>query len=334
MRYPLAWVAAEQDVALMGYSPYEGVGALGQAAPPGTAYMGAHEDVLEVKHVLHRLGQQARTRGATETRYREILLEGPYASAWEGAAADELVMALSRHTLGSGVTGPYWGLTGSKFGAGIVGGPQATRAGLDVLRKAAEATGSAMPRYAAWRDGGGTTIAAITKHGPFWDEKGYTPVASDGVPEYVAAADQVDQSLIDCWNQLFATQNEAARQLLLDECVLPMRLAHHQAALEANKHQPDPDCGPNHVYDRATGTCRLGGQVTLPEQQIELDKQKARAHCIEQYMAEGMSRRKAEKLCPYGPPPTNYGSVGLALALGAGAGLGLWYLTRKRKPAR
>jgi hypothetical protein len=364
-RYPLEWVAREQQVALMGdyeqpgqleaaYTPYRsdnGHWALGQ--PGETPYdLNVPEHVLELKTALYELAKRDtdpfRNPGnpILEERWKDMILDGRYASSWDGASADEFVLAISRYVPGSGITGPFMQIAGSKFGRGILGGPQPTAKGLEVIAGAVQQRLGGVPpmtSYLKWR--GGTinppsdwsgpgdeaVVLPITRMGPVWEPYGYTPVADDGVPEWVGYARQVDESLLSCWQAMAAMTGatEEQRRLALQDCVLTMRQAHHQAALKANANQPDPECPEGLVYHRDKGECGLPGVVTLPEIDIETTNEQVRQQCIDDYMAEGMSRREAEKICPYGQ--SRLAGVAMPVAIGAAAALGFWYFTRKRK---
>lgn len=367
-RYPIEWVTREQQIALMGdyeqpgklehaYTPYSadnGHWALGQ--PGTTPYnLNLPENVLELKTALYELAKRDSDPFRNpddpilETRWKDMILDGRYGSSWDGASADEFVMAISRYAPGSGLTGPYMQIAGSRFGKGILGGPQPTAKGLEVIAGAVHQRLGGLPpmtSYLKWRGdtafappsdwsgpGDDAVVLPINRMGPVWDPAGYTPVADDGVPDWVGYAAQIDESLISCWQQLAGlTVTEDQRRLALQDCVLTMRQAHHQAALRANANQPDPECPQGLVYDRSKGECGLPGTVTLPEVDIVTSKAEVRAQCIEDYMTEGMTRSEAEKICPHGESRwSSVSGVAMPVAVGAAAALGLWYFTKKRR---
>lgn len=255
---------------------------------------------------------------ATEQVWKQIVTEGPLASAWDGPTSDEFVAAISRYATEPvfAIAGPFFQLGGSSFGRyGIVGGPQPTAAGLEVLAGAVnEKLGGepAMKKYLAWRGGvfappsqtSGPPATAVVipnrRHGVAWRLDGYTPVYPEGDPTWVGHANTIDQHLVECWQQLAAlpaTAPEATRTLLLQDCILQQRSAHDAAAREANKSAPTPSCPAGQIYDRYDGRCREPGTLETPEVALIADVE----GCVEVSVTEdGMERAAAEKACMEG----------------------------------
>lgn len=364
-RFPLEWVGSRQDVQLRGDYVIGGPGCgeisafasgLGQASSQPYD-LNVPEHVIELKLALFELAKRDADSFRNpddpikERRYKDMILDGRYAASWDGATADEFVMAISRYQGDSSLSGPFMQIGGSRFGAGIVGGPQPTAQGLEVIAGAVEQRLGGTPKmsnYLGWRGGAipppssisgpdeNAVVTPVRRHGPFWDKDGYTPVADDGVAEWVGIASQVDQSLVQCWQQLMEAPTEEIRSLVLSDCLLPQREAHHTAALQANANQPDPDCGEGYFYDRANAECRKRTDIILPPTDIEISKAEARRICIEGQMQDhGLSRSEAERICPYAPKGSPFWqNMGLALAVGGAAGLGIWYLTKKKGRSR
>ena len=173
-RSPIEWISREQDVALMGdyelvaddvaFTPYafDNHAAMGQ---PGTTPYNLNDPVAitELKMALYELAKRDSDplrnpeNPILETRWRDMILDGDYATSWDGASADEFVLAISRYASPSGITGPHMQIAGSRFGKGILGGPQPTAKGLEVIAGAVnQRLGGLpqMPSYLAWRGGG------------------------------------------------------------------------------------------------------------------------------------------------------------------------------------
>jgi hypothetical protein len=334
--------------------PYLRLDAMGQEVQAGTSQpydLNAPGAVLELKRALVALAQagadplKSPADPIQETVWKEIILTGPHAESWEGAAADELVTAISRYAPGSEIAGPYIQLGGSNFGKyGIVGGAQPTAAGLEVIAGAVEVKLSgqpAMQQYLKWRGGtfappstvsgppANAQVLPVHRHGPFWDPGGYTP-AWEGAPEDMKAAiAKLDDSLVACIQQQEQLQTEGQRVVGIQDCLRAVRATRHQAVLLANQGAPPPECPVEHHYDAAEGRCvKDTGIVHLPPPTV--------ADCVEAYMTvEGKTREEAEAIC--GAPAggsTRWARVGGAVALGALVGLGLYYVTTTRRRSR
>lgn len=308
--------------------------------------------VLEIKKALVALAQadadplRNPDDPIQETVWQEIVMTGPHAEAWEGAAADELVTAMSRYAPTSGIVGPYVQLGGSQFGKyGIVGGAQPTAAGLEVLAGAVQQRLGGQPvmgSYLKWRGGAFSPPSTVSgppstaqvipvgRHGAFWDPTGYTPMW-EGAPEALQAnVTQLDESLISCIQQQGSLQNEGQRLLGINDCLRPVRATRHQAVLLTNAGAPPPQCPTGHTYDAGQGRCvEDTGYVTLPPPSM--------ADCVRAYMeVEGKSRSEAEAICagPGASSATRWARMGGAIVVGGALGLGLYYLTSKRRRGR
>lgn len=335
------------------------------------------EVMAELKRALVALAQYEvdpfrNADPATEMVWKQIVLEGPYADAWDGASADEYITAISRYASEPyfKIVGPYFQLGGSRFGRyGIVGGPQPTAAGLEVIAGAVnEKLGGTpkMERYLAWRGGmfappsqtSGPPATAVVipshKHGPFWQVNGYTPIYPEGDPTWVAAGAEIDDSLVNCWQQLADlpwNAPEATRALLLEDCIATERASHDQAARQANKTAPTPTCPPGQIWDSSASRCRDGGVIDLPEDTVVLDvpgcvaasmeedhlsREQAEKECMEgcvQFFMDkrGRSRAEAEKLC--GKKGLSTAAAATTVAVGAVLGVAA-YLIHKRHKAQ
>lgn len=348
-RYPLALLRyqglsnyEQADAAVRSNQPYDR--GLGQPETPFN--LDDPQAVIELKQALVALAKHGsdplkNPDPITEEAFKRIIVDGPYASAWEGAAADELVAALSRYAPMSGIDGPYIQLGGSSLGKyGIVGGPQPTAQGLEVIAGAVqtELGGSPrMQRYLTWRDGAfeppsnvsgppaEAQVTSITRHGPFWDPLGYTPVYEQGEPSWVDVVTQLDESLITCWQQLLQLEGatEEQRRLAIEECILPTRRSRHEATLKANQGAPLPSCPAGQIYDAAVNACvEDRGVVTLPEVTAE--------DCVKAYVAEGRSEAQAREICGAGQSSKVAAMAG-AVGVGAALGVGIWYLTKGKR---
>jgi hypothetical protein len=358
-----------QREALMGYgggyeragaaerqaSPYIELGAMGQDVQGDTSKpfdLNAPGVVVEIKKALVALAQadadplRNPDDPIQETVWQHIVLQGPHADAWEGAAADELVTAMSRYAPTTGLQGPFVQLGGSKFGKyGIVGGAQPTAQGLEVLAGAVQQRlggQPAMTKYLAWRGGAFAPPSTVSgppanaqvipsgRHGAFWDPSGYTPLW-DGAPDNLKqAVTQLDESLIACIQQQADLKTEGQRLIGINDCLLPTRASRHQAVLLANEGAPPPECPAGHSYDAAQGRCvEDTGIVDLPPPSM--------ADCVKAYMEiEGKSRAEAEAICmgPGASGDTRWARMGGAALVGGAIGLGLYYLTTTRRRRR
>lgn len=333
------------------YNPYARLDALGDTSQPFDLRSPAA--VLELKHALVALAQHGSdplkvSDPIQEDRWKRIQLTGPGAAGWEGPAADELVAAISRHAKASGIAPPYIQLGGSSFGKyGIVGGPQPTAHGLEVIAGAVQTLlGGApqMTQYLAWRDGTFKPPSSVSKppenaqvnlvewSHPYWDQESYTPAWPEGDPIYVKAAEQLDDALVACWQQLaeMTDATEEQRRLAIDECILPVRAQRHEAVLLANKGAPAPSCPTGQRWDKALAQCVVNtGIVDLPPVGAE--------ECVQAYMElEGKSEAEAREIC-MAPKRSGAGvlsSAGGAVAVGALAGAAIWYMMREQKKRR
>jgi hypothetical protein len=353
--YPLRWLERQQQTSLLG-SNYEAVGAVEQAHSPydglGAAAkapfdLNDPEAVAEIKRALVALAErdadpfQGPSDLITETVWKEV---DPTSPAWDGQTADEFVAAISRYAPNTGVFGPYMQLGGSKYGEhGIVGGPQPTANGLEIIAGAVETKLNGTPRmskYLAWRGGmfnppsmvskppPGSVVIPTGDGGRFWDPASYTPTWPDGDPEAVASAAAADAALIECWRGLEKAKSEAARMSWLLACARMGRAVHHAHTLRANVGAPDPKCPPQMKYNRTQGTCtRLPGIIDLPPTEITLES------CVSAYMElEGKSEEEARRLC--GADARAGAGAVPALALGAAVGLGIWWWQKSHTTTR
>lgn len=352
--YALSWLdgyerpgTAEAEGSPYDYTPP--ARALGQ--PGETPFDLSDPDaVLELKQALYQLALldadplRNPVDRIREEAYKRMAMTGRYASSWDGPSADEFVMAVSRYAPDSGLTGPFMTLGGSRFGKyGIVGGPQPTAAGLELIAGAVEERLGGYPRmsrYLAWRGGvfdppsetsgpgADAVVLPIQRHGAAWQRDGYTVVDHDeGVPVWVAQVAEYDEALVECWHKASTlATDESSRWTYYRACMLPLREQRHEAAKRANANMPEPDCPAGYDYDRARAECVKLPDVPSPETD--------QSRCIADAMKAGMSRRQAENKCllPGQKGPIERAkSAAPALAVGAAIGLGVWWWTSKKR---
>lgn len=312
-------------------SPYS---AFGQAAAPFDLNGQATIELKKALVALAALGSDP-SRNAdpiTERLWQKIMVDGPYADAWEGPAADELVTAIGRYAPSSGVAGPYTFLRASATGRyGINGGPQPTAAGLEVINKAlAERLGGnpAMLKYAQWRGwwapSDNAQVLPNTKTGPFWQKDGYTTANESAGTEIVELVNRADDWLIKCWQLQETLGSEAERAANLDNCILAARSERDAAARLANQSVQPPACAPGDEWDYTAGTCVTpSGVIHLPEV-TPTDEM-----CIDAYVSQGKSKSEARRLCGVEPESILAG-MGLPIVLGVALGGGLWWWQNRR----
>lgn len=332
--------------------------ALGDTSQPFD--LGAPGVVREIKRALVALARadadplRNPNDPVLETRWRDVAEElsgdprkGPLghsvADAWTGATADEFVAAIGRYRgLASGLSGPFFQLGGSEFGTyGIVGGPQPTAHGLEIIAGAVQERLGGFPQiqtYMAWRDGSfappsvasapaaNTPVLPTPAHGPAWSEDGYTVAFPGGDPQLIAAVKNFDEELVDCWASLAQAQTEAERYEILQQCILPLRSERHLATLKLNVDAPEPPCPAGQEYRADLARCVPSTTLAPPTLQ----------DCVDAYMElEGRSPAAALAICRGEDPPPENGPTAaginkalMAVVVGGALGGALWYFTK------
>jgi LPXTG-motif cell wall-anchored protein len=339
--YELAGIAEREA------SPYLSLGEEPRAAMSQPFDLNAPGVPLEIKQALVALARvdadplTAQGDPIRETVWQELVLSGPYQDAWEGAAADEFVTAISRYAPASGIPGPYVRLGGGAGKYGIVGGAQPTAAGLEVLAGAIQTKLGGVPsmqRYLAWRGGvfappstisgppAGAAVLPIQRSGKFWDPTGYTPMWSGAPADIRQNVERLDESLISCIQSQVTLQTEEQRLIGINDCLRSVRAARHQLVLLANKDAPLPECPDGSHYDRSAARCVPNTPIDLPPVDIPIP---GTEECVADLIASGRSPEDAKALCT--ETAKTGSSPWLGIAVGAGLGLGAYYLWKRRE---
>ena len=262
------------------YTPYA-LRALGEGEVPYD--LNTPGAVKEIKDVLIALGKQQADPIANpsdpqiEKIYSFIDTSPGFEDAWDGATADALVLAIGR----------YKDLAGFMFSPGsfaqlqpqtdefgnetIVGGPQPTVSGLEVLAQAARKLLHDSPQldhYVAWRGGSLTNpfssppkqnVVSSTKLGRAWDPHGWTvawrkgPVATAN-PDLVGKLDLTEESLRTSWNAAQLETSEQARKARAD-ALSSDRLARDAIVRQLNAGATEPTCSEQSVWSAKDGAC-------------------------------------------------------------------------------
>jgi len=239
--------------------------------------------VKEIKDVLVALGQFQSDPIAhpadpqTEQIYKLIDRTAGFEDAWDGATADAYLLAISRYKdLGDFLftPGPFAQLIAQTDALGnetIVGGPQPTVVGLEVLAQAANKLLHGSPQlnqYLSWRGGSlnnpfssapKQNVVSAKKIGRAWAPHGWTVAWRDGPaaksdPDLLSKLDLAEQTLKTDWNAAQLERTESARKARAD--ALGADRAQREAIVaQLNKGAPEPSCGVDTVWSAAEGAC-------------------------------------------------------------------------------
>jgi hypothetical protein len=250
--------------------------------------------VTEIKHLLIALGNQNSdfnynpSDPQTEDTFKYIDLSPDYADSWDGPTADAFALTVGRHVnrfpalMPAERRQPLVQLPKFKDTSGadvVVGGPQPTVAGLELLAQASKDVlkgASQLQQYLAWRGGvldclgagwlhGECTppdqlVVPTTRQGKAWDPRGLTvawrtgPAAQDN-PELLSQLNMLDQSLETSWLLAPYEQTEAARKARAD-AIVSARGQRDQIARQLNKGATSPSCeDPASEWSPISGKC-------------------------------------------------------------------------------
>jgi hypothetical protein len=367
-----AFMRRAQDVSLMGignyeraqsgdrrYSPYDS--AFGQLQTPyDLNETGAVAEIKVVLRELAKLGADPLGPDPiTEETWQFIDTSPEYIDAWDGPTADEFLLAVGRRRATSAPVknAPFAtaALAESKGRFEIIGGPQPTVSGLELLAQAAHELlkdSVQLDNYLAWRGGnlddwfGGPPEALsipTSRFGRQWDPRGWTFAWRDGDvakanPEMIAQLDMIEESIKHSWNYAQQTANEAYRanraNILRD-----LRQQRHDLVLALNQGAPPPECSAGLIWSRTKSTCvdRCPGQkwdavrgacvTTVTPAELPYA---THAECVDQHRQDGFSEEYADTQCALEFPDRGVSAaalVGLAAAAGLGA---LWWWRRRQ----
>jgi hypothetical protein len=239
--------------------------------------------VKEIKDVLVALGRYQSDPVAhpndaqIEQTYKSIDRSPSFEDAWDGASADAFVLAIGRYKdLGGFLFSPgafaqLQPQVGQFGGETIVGGPQPTVSGLEVLAQAARKLLHGSPqldRYVSWRGGSLSNpfsappkqnVISSTKIGRAWDPHGWTvawrngPVATAN-PDLLNKLDMIEGSLKTSWNAAQLETSEQARKARADALGAD-RVARDAVVRQLNKGAPEPTCSEQDVWSAKDGAC-------------------------------------------------------------------------------
>lgn len=270
--------------------------------------------VKEIKDVLYHLAkaksdslQNDSDELQTEESWKYMRRSGEHADAWDGPTADAYVLAVSRYRDLAGYIlepPPFSQLLVEFQGGktGVIGGPQPTIPGLEMLAQASRKLLGGSPQlsqYVQWRGGDLSSLLDLPpdakvfpalKAGPIYDTRGWTlawregPVAKSQ-PQLVDELDLVEESLAANWRMAQVEPDEKGRQDRFNS-IASNRSTRDQIVRQLNKGAPPRDCGDINFkwsweQNKCVSRCPEGmevvpGQdgcaVVLPELDITLKK--------------------------------------------------------------
>lgn len=261
------------------HSPYE-IGALGQTKEPYD--LNQPGSVAEIKRVLIALAQRQSDPlrnpddPATEDLWKYIDTDKAFLDAWDGPTADEFILATSRYRdLTDGPHAQLVEIQGASGTRSIVGGPQPTVRGLELLAKASHKYLADTPQlttYLGWRGGdigsffdmltGGAPEAAATpshQTGRAWNPRGWTIAWKDGPvavarPELLSDLNLMEESLKTAWLAGQQEPDEKSR-LVRAKALTELRRQRHDLVIQLNKGAVVPSCPGEQVWSGVHGAC-------------------------------------------------------------------------------
>lgn len=380
-----AFMQRAQQVSIMGVGSYEGAGTVERQYAPYIGAFGQAQKgydlnqpgaVSEIKDVLVELARYFsdstnRPDPATETIWKHIDRSADFKDAWDGPTADELVLMVGRlRDLGPTFGDPAYiqlkpvDFAGQK--SDIVGGPQPTVQGLELLAQAAQKYlkgEKQLHRYLAWRGGSlnswfsgppDSFVKQCHTRGRAWNPRGWTQAWLDGTvakkdPNLLGQLDLAETSLKTSWGiapYLTDEKQRAERANYLTSG----RLARHDIVKQLNAGAPDPSCAnpaekwsseqgacvdrcpePDKVWDTATGVCAY--LIEPPDDDKPYHDYDS---CLAEHLRTGFDKETSEGFCSleYPKSPKAKSTINTTAVVVVGATLGLaawWYFTADRK---
>ncbi len=321
--------------------------------------------VAEVKVVLRELAKLgADPLGQdpiVEDTWKHIDTSPEFIDAWDGPTADEFVLAIGRLK-------PHLGITQGKFASAapvehkgrfeIIGGPQPTVEGLELLAQAARKLLKdtvQLDNYLAWRGGdldewfGGppeTLVLPTKRFGRQWNPRGWTFAWRDGDvattnPGLVANLDLLEDSIHQSWNAAQHMQSEAQR-LQRADILRDLRQQRHDLVKQLNVGAPPPECEPHQLWSKPEGACV--DRCPAPDKRWDpvvgacaltilpgTAPYATHAECIEHHRKHGYSEEYTDTQCALEFSDRGV-SAAAVIGLAAVAGLGaLWWWKKRGK---
>lgn len=338
------------------YSPYDS--AFGQLKTPYD--LNEPGAVAEIKVVLRELAKlRSDPLGPdpiTEDTWQFIDMSREHIDAWDGPTADEFLLAISRRRATAPSDAPFATASPveSKGRFEIIGGPQPTVAGLELMAQASHKLlkdSVQLDNYLAWRGGtlddwfGGppeTLVIPTGKFGRRWNPRGWTFAWRDGdvaknSPVLITQLDMIEDSIKHSWNyaqQMTTEADRAARANILRD----LRQQRHDLVLVLNRGAPPPECNTGLVWSLSKSACvdRCPGQkwdavrgvcvsmVTPTELPYA-----THAECVDQHRQDGYTEEYADTQCAFEFPDRGVSAaavIGVAAMVGIGA---LWWWKRR-----
>ena len=226
--------------------------------------------VKEIKDVLFELAkkksdslQTISEDLQTEDSWKHMRRTGKHADAWDGPTADAYVLAIGRYKDMAGYLlepPPFSQLLVEFQGGktGVIGGPQPTIAGLEMLAQASRQVLGGTPQlsqYVEWRGGDLSSLFDIPpdakvfpalQAGPIYDKRGWTlawrdgPVAQNN-PQLIDELEIVEGSLEANWRMAQLEPDEKGRQERANS-IRGNRSTRDSIVRQLNKGAPPKDC--------------------------------------------------------------------------------------------
>lgn len=359
--------AAEQQ-----YSPYDiaPISAFGATAP---YELGVPGRVAEIKRVLIELNKfwsdpnLNPSSPQVEDTFKHIDTSPQFIDAWDGPTADSFALTVGRHRdrypafMPSARREPLIQLPKFQDVHGrdvVVGGPQPTVAGLELLAQAAHEVLKdtvQLDQYLAWRGGGldcatsptdcvppDSLVRGTPNAGRAWNPRGWTVAWRDGPvakasPELIDQLDLIEQSLETSWMLAPHESDEPSRKKRAD-AIAADRLARHELVEKLNEGAPLPSCAdPAKIYDKDQGACmpRCRPDQSWDESlqrcvvEVSPTKYASYAECMTDQLKIG-TEAEAEAACR-AIFPADSKTLAVAVGLAAAAGVGGYLLFRDKK---
>lgn len=374
---------------IVGYGSYESVGQLERQYGQFSSF-GAYEPydlrvpgrVAEIKKVLKALGNYWSDKASNpadpqqEDTFKYIDASTPMLDAWDGPTADAYALTVGRHLgrfpalMPPGQREPLMQIQPQPIDqqghSSIIGGPQPTVAGLELIAQAAHELlkdSVQLEQYIAWRGGvldcvGLTSgrcippdavVLQTNKTGRAWDPRGYTFAWTDSPtaktqPQLLAALNQLDQALINAWTMAPKATNETDRKTVADTLVT-LRNQRDQVVRQLNQGAPEPTCLQGYHWDKTQGYCvpRCPSGFTWDDAtmacvagQVDVGYMSYQDCMTQQQMPEdagggGATEDEAKDVCGKLFPKSSTASTVAAFGVLAAIGVGAALLFRDRK---